>query len=72
MEARAALSRLGMTNLSSSQSPVKMDITSAPQVSGPPTSVPPGCLPTFLTFIHLFSSISLCHIYQLLIIHFST
>ncbi|XP_052199170.1 mediator of RNA polymerase II transcription subunit 25 isoform X2 [Diospyros lotus] len=41
MEARAALSRLGMTNLSSSQSPVKMDITSAPQVSGPPTSVPP-------------------------------
>lgn len=40
MEARAALSRSGITNLPS-QSPIKVDITSVPPVSGPPpTSVP--------------------------------
>ncbi|KAK9276529.1 hypothetical protein L1049_006063 [Liquidambar formosana] len=39
MEARAALSRPGITSLTSNQSPVKMDIV--PPVSGPPpTSIP--------------------------------
>ncbi|XP_058182821.1 mediator of RNA polymerase II transcription subunit 25 isoform X2 [Rhododendron vialii] len=42
MEARAALSRPGITSLASGQSPVKMDIASVPPVSAPPpTSVPP-------------------------------
>ncbi|KAI8539198.1 hypothetical protein RHMOL_Rhmol09G0162600 [Rhododendron molle] len=42
MEARAALSRPGITGLASGQSPVKMDIASVPPVSAPPpTSVPP-------------------------------
>ncbi|KAF9592019.1 hypothetical protein IFM89_011602 [Coptis chinensis] len=56
MEARNALSRSGITNITSNQSPVKMD-TSIPQVSGPPPtsvnglhvnrqSVPLGNLPT--------------------------
>ncbi|KAM7484531.1 hypothetical protein LguiA_000540 [Lonicera macranthoides] len=41
MEARAALSRSGTTNLVSNQSPVKMDVSSVPLVSGPPsTSIP--------------------------------
>lgn len=41
MEARAALSRSGITNLPS-QSPIKVDQTSVPPVSAPPpTSVPP-------------------------------
>lgn len=45
MEARAALSRPGLSNLTANQSPVKMDIASVPQVSGaPPTSIPSGCL----------------------------
>lgn len=44
MEARAALSRPGITSLASGQSPVKMDIASVPPVSAAaPTSVPPGC-----------------------------
>ncbi|KAL7001213.1 Mediator of RNA polymerase II transcription subunit 25 [Sarracenia purpurea var. burkii] len=42
MEARVALSRPGTTNLASSQSPVKIDITSVPPVSGPP---PPSVSP---------------------------
>lgn len=43
MEARAALSRSGTTNLASHQSPVKMDVSSVPPVSGPPsTSIPSG------------------------------
>ncbi|PSR91194.1 Mediator of RNA polymerase II transcription subunit like [Actinidia chinensis var. chinensis] len=42
MEARASLSRPGITGLASSQSPVKMDIASVPPVSGPPpTSILP-------------------------------
>ncbi|XAR65400.1 hypothetical protein NMG60_11009519 [Bertholletia excelsa] len=42
MEARAALSRPGVTNLAPTQSPVKMDVASVPPVTGPlPTSVPP-------------------------------
>lgn len=42
MEARAALSRSGITSLAPNQSPVKMDIASVPPVSGPPpTSIPP-------------------------------
>ncbi|KAA8532735.1 hypothetical protein F0562_032768 [Nyssa sinensis] len=41
MEARAALSRPGVTNFASNPSPVKMDIASVPTVSGPPsTSIP--------------------------------
>ncbi|KAI3763881.1 hypothetical protein L2E82_13879 [Cichorium intybus] len=41
MEARAALSRSGITNLPS-QTPIKVDTTSIPPVSAtPPTSVPP-------------------------------
>lgn len=44
MEARAALSRPGITSLPSSQSPVKMDIAAVPPVSGPPPpTVPSGC-----------------------------
>ncbi|XP_024987974.1 mediator of RNA polymerase II transcription subunit 25 isoform X2 [Cynara cardunculus var. scolymus] len=40
MEARAALNRSGITNLPS-QSPIKVDTTSVPPVSGPPqTSIP--------------------------------
>ncbi|XP_059282455.1 mediator of RNA polymerase II transcription subunit 25-like isoform X2 [Lycium ferocissimum] len=35
IEARAAFSRSGMTNLASNQSPVKMDVSSVPPVSGP-------------------------------------
>lgn len=43
IEARAALSRAGMTNLAPNQSPVKLDATSVPPVSGPPsTSLPSG------------------------------
>ncbi|KAF5745288.1 PHYTOCHROME AND FLOWERING TIME 1 family protein [Tripterygium wilfordii] len=43
MEARAALSRPGVTNLASNQSPVKMDIASVNLVTGaPPTSIPSG------------------------------
>ncbi|XP_023746257.1 mediator of RNA polymerase II transcription subunit 25 isoform X1 [Lactuca sativa] len=42
MEARAALSRSGITNLPS-QSPIKVDATSIPPVSAPPpSSVPPA------------------------------
>ncbi|KAI3467128.1 hypothetical protein Pfo_023791 [Paulownia fortunei] len=41
MEARAALSRSGMTNLPSNQNPVKMDVTPVPPISAPPqASVP--------------------------------
>ncbi|XP_015895700.3 mediator of RNA polymerase II transcription subunit 25 isoform X1 [Ziziphus jujuba] len=41
LEARAALSRPGVTSLTSNQSPVKMDIASVPSVTGPPpTSLP--------------------------------
>lgn len=41
IEARAALSRAGLTNLAPNQSPVKLDATSVPPVSGPPsTSLP--------------------------------
>ncbi|XP_038720220.1 mediator of RNA polymerase II transcription subunit 25-like isoform X2 [Tripterygium wilfordii] len=41
MEARAALSRPGVTNLASNQSPLKMDIASVNTVTGaPPTSIP--------------------------------
>ena len=41
MEARAALSRSG--TIASNQSPVKMDVSSIPPVSGPPsTSIPSG------------------------------
>ncbi|XP_022854372.1 mediator of RNA polymerase II transcription subunit 25 [Olea europaea var. sylvestris] len=45
MEARAALSRSGVTNLASNQSPVKMDVTSVPSISGP-ASVPSISGPT--------------------------
>ncbi|KAI3976891.1 hypothetical protein MKX01_008749, partial [Papaver californicum] len=42
MEARAALSRSGITNMPANQSPLKMDTSSVPSVSGPlPTSIPP-------------------------------
>jgi hypothetical protein len=45
MEARAALSRSGITSLPSNQSPVKVDMASVPSVTGPPpTSIPSGCL----------------------------
>ena len=45
MEARAALSRPGLSSLTADQGPVKIDIASVPQVSGPPpTSIPSGCL----------------------------
>ncbi|XP_075085760.1 mediator of RNA polymerase II transcription subunit 25 [Nicotiana tabacum] len=37
IEARAAFSRPGMTNLTSNQSPVKMDVSSIPPVSVPPS-----------------------------------
>ncbi|OVA05026.1 Mediator complex [Macleaya cordata] len=41
MEARAALSRPGLTSMASNQSPLKMDAASVPSVSGPPpTSIP--------------------------------
>ncbi|XP_062159533.1 mediator of RNA polymerase II transcription subunit 25 isoform X2 [Alnus glutinosa] len=41
MEARAALSRSGITSLPSNQSPVKVDMASVPSVTGPPpTSIP--------------------------------
>uniref|UniRef100_F6HFQ0 Mediator of RNA polymerase II transcription subunit 25 n=1 Tax=Vitis vinifera TaxID=29760 RepID=F6HFQ0_VITVI len=41
MEARAALSRPGLSNMTANQSPVKMDIASVPQVSAaPPASIP--------------------------------
>ncbi|MCL7025923.1 hypothetical protein MKW94_001123, partial [Papaver nudicaule] len=41
MEARAALSRAGITNMAANQSPLKMDTSSVPSVSGPlPTSIP--------------------------------
>uniref|UniRef100_A0A2P2KW46 Mediator of RNA polymerase II transcription subunit 25 n=1 Tax=Rhizophora mucronata TaxID=61149 RepID=A0A2P2KW46_RHIMU len=44
MEARAALSHSGAANLSSNQSPVKMDVASATSVAGPPaTTIPSGC-----------------------------
>lgn len=53
MEARAALSRPGLSNMTANQSPVKMDIASVPQVSAaPPASIPSGCL-----CIELFRSI---------------
>ncbi|KAK6134042.1 hypothetical protein DH2020_032221 [Rehmannia glutinosa] len=43
MEARAALSRSGMTNLPSNQNPIKMDVTPVPAISTPPpASVPSG------------------------------
>lgn len=42
MEARAALSRPGITSLPSSQSPVKMDIAAVPPVSGPPPPTVPS------------------------------
>ncbi|GER28510.1 mediator of RNA polymerase II transcription subunit [Striga asiatica] len=38
MEARAALGRSGMTNLPPNQNPVKMDMTPAPAISGPPSA----------------------------------
>uniref|UniRef100_A0A5B7AVZ0 Mediator of RNA polymerase II transcription subunit 25 n=1 Tax=Davidia involucrata TaxID=16924 RepID=A0A5B7AVZ0_DAVIN len=38
MEARAALSRPGVTSFASNQSPVKMDIATVPPVSGPPST----------------------------------
>ncbi|KAJ0094886.1 hypothetical protein Patl1_16486 [Pistacia atlantica] len=45
MEARAALSRSGVTNLASNQNPVKMDMAPVTSVTGPsPTSIPSGCL----------------------------
>ncbi|XP_031249670.1 mediator of RNA polymerase II transcription subunit 25 isoform X2 [Pistacia vera] len=41
MEARAALSRSGVTNLGSNQNPVKMDMAPVTSVTGPsPTSIP--------------------------------
>eukprot|EP00262_Sarcandra_glabra_P015624 TRINITY_DN4872_c0_g1_i1.p1 TRINITY_DN4872_c0_g1~~TRINITY_DN4872_c0_g1_i1.p1 ORF type:complete len:817 (-),score=202.93 TRINITY_DN4872_c0_g1_i1:364-2679(-) len=40
MEARAALSRPGITSLASNQSPLKMDPSSVPPNSGPPSSIP--------------------------------
>lgn len=44
MEARAALSRSGVSSLPSTQSPIKMDIAQTISVSGPlPASVPSGC-----------------------------
>ncbi|KAK2971547.1 hypothetical protein RJ640_017916 [Escallonia rubra] len=42
IEARAALNRSGMANLASNQSPVKMDVTSVPPVSGPPSTTMPS------------------------------
>ncbi|CAI9768086.1 unnamed protein product [Fraxinus pennsylvanica] len=45
MEARAALTRSGVINLASNQSPVKMDVTSGPSISGP-ASVPSISGPT--------------------------
>ncbi|KDP29373.1 hypothetical protein JCGZ_18294 [Jatropha curcas] len=36
MEARTALTRPGVSNLSANQSPVKMDVSSVPSVAGPP------------------------------------
>lgn len=45
MEARAALSRSGVTNLASNQNPVKMDMAPVTSVTGPaPTSITSGCL----------------------------
>ncbi|CAA0808984.1 Mediator of RNA polymerase II transcription subunit 25 [Striga hermonthica] len=38
MEARAALGRSGMTNLPPNQNPVKMDMTPAPSIPGPPSA----------------------------------
>lgn len=47
MEARAVLSRSGITSLPSNQSPVKMDMSSVTSVTGPPpTSISSGCLCT--------------------------
>ena len=47
MEARAALSRSGITSLPSSQSSVKVDMTPVTSVAGPPpTSIQSGCLST--------------------------
>lgn len=45
MEARAALSRSGITSLPSNQSPVNVDMAPITSVAGPPpTSIPSGCL----------------------------
>lgn len=43
MEARASLSRSGVTNMASNQNPVKMDMAPLTSVTGPaPTSIPSG------------------------------
>ncbi|XP_065880357.1 mediator of RNA polymerase II transcription subunit 25 isoform X2 [Euphorbia lathyris] len=42
LEARAALSRSGVANLPSNQSPVKMDVSSVTSVAGPPPSSIPS------------------------------
>lgn len=45
MEARASLSRPGVANLPSNQSPVKLDVASVASAAGPaPSSIPSGCL----------------------------
>ena len=69
MEARASLSRPGITGLASSQSPVKMDIASVPPVSGPPpTSILPGDLRAEQIFLCPSDPIPVQEFYSLLII----
>lgn len=52
MEARAALTRPGITNLAANQSPLKLDTAPVPPISGSaPTSIPSGSL---YLFIYLF------------------
>ncbi|TXG56803.1 hypothetical protein EZV62_018116 [Acer yangbiense] len=59
MEARAALSRPGVTSLASNQNPVKMDIAPVASVTGPAqTSIPSGYLSNDCLFIVLLTLFS--------------
>lgn len=54
IEARAALSRTGMTSLAPNQNPVKVDATSVPPVTVQPSTALPSGLSHDITFPPLF------------------